>query len=116
MPTSVLQRVHPIMFAGITEMIGKSAIKTKGGSKPSAMDADGWKRILCLNNFGDTNLDLRKAIANLSRRPVQGKYQSLPSKHWLYADSFLLKKFKFTSNRGWRNSPQNQRKRHFVST
>lgn len=75
MLASVLQRAHPIMFAGITEMIGKSAIKTKGGSRPSTMDADGWRRILCLNNFGDTNVDLRKAIANLSRRPVQGKYQ-----------------------------------------
>lgn len=35
------------MFAGITEMIGKSAIKTKGGSRPSVMDADGWKKVLC---------------------------------------------------------------------
>ena len=28
------------------------------------MDLQQWKRILCSNNFGGTNLDLRKAIAN----------------------------------------------------
>ena len=36
-----------MMFTGIDEeMIRKAAIKTKGGSGPSAMDADGWRRIL----------------------------------------------------------------------
>ena len=52
--TNISQRVHPIKFAGIDEeMVRKAAIKTKGGSGPSAMDADGWRRILCSNNFGD---------------------------------------------------------------
>ena len=46
--TDISQRVHPIKFAGIDEeMIRKAAIKTKGGSGPSAMDSDGWRRILC---------------------------------------------------------------------
>ena len=32
------------MFAGIDEeMIRKATIKTKGGSGPSGMDADGWR-------------------------------------------------------------------------
>ena len=45
--TGVPQDVHPMMFTGIDEeMIRKAAIKTKGGSGPSAMDADGWRRIL----------------------------------------------------------------------
>ena len=58
-----------MMFTGIDEeMIRKAAIKTKGGSGPSAMDADGWRRILCSNSFGDTNVDLRKAIANLVKK------------------------------------------------
>ena len=40
--TDISQRVHPIIFAGIDkEMVRKAAIKTKGGSGPSAMDADG---------------------------------------------------------------------------
>ena len=39
--TGVPQDVHPIIFAGINEeIIRKAAIKTKGGSGPSAMDAD----------------------------------------------------------------------------
>ena len=67
--TDVSQRVHPIKFAGIDEeMARKAAIKTKGGSGPSAMDADGWRRILCSNNFGDTNVDLRKAVANFIKK------------------------------------------------
>ena len=65
----ISQRVHPIKFAGVDEeMVRKAAIKTKGGLGPSAMDADGWRRILCSNNFGDTNLDLRKAIANFIKK------------------------------------------------
>ena len=67
--TGVPQDVHTIMFAGIDEeMIKKAAIKTKGGSGPSAMDADRWRRILCSNNFGDTNVDLRKAIASFIKK------------------------------------------------
>ena len=39
--TGVPQDVHPTMFASIDdEMIRKAAIKTKGGSAPSTMDAD----------------------------------------------------------------------------
>ena len=53
----ISHRAHPIKFAGIDkEMVKKAAIKTKGCSEPSAMDADGWRRILCSNNFGDTNV------------------------------------------------------------
>ena len=48
-------------------MIRKAAIKTDRGSGPWAMDADGW-RILCSNNFGDINVDLRKAMANLIKK------------------------------------------------
>ena len=67
--TDISQRVHPIKFAGIDEeMVRKAAIKTKGGSGPSTMDADAWRRILCSCNFGDTNVDLRKAIANFIKK------------------------------------------------
>ena len=58
--TRIRKTVHPIMLAGIDqEMIRKAAIKTDGRFGPSAMDADGWRRILCSNNFNDTNVDLR---------------------------------------------------------
>ena len=66
------------MFAGVNKkMIRKAAIRTKGGSKPLAMGADGW-RILCLNKFGNTNIDLRKAIANFCRSSAR-KYQPMAS-------------------------------------
>lgn len=41
----------------------KAVIKTKGESGYLTMDAGGWRRILYSNNFGDTNLDLRKALS-----------------------------------------------------
>ena len=67
--TGVPIDVHPIMCPGIDdEMIRKTAIKTKGGSVPLAMDADGWRKKLCSNNFGNANVDLRKAIANFIKK------------------------------------------------
>ena len=88
--TSVPQDVHPIMFAGIDEeMIRKAAIKTKGGSGPSAMDANGWRRILCSNNFGDANVDLRKAIVNFIEKICTEKVSAVFIKHLLHADSSL---------------------------
>ena len=32
------------------------------------MGADGWRRILCSNKFGDANVDLRKAITNFIKK------------------------------------------------
>ena len=57
------------MLAGIDEeIIRKVAIKTKGGSEPLTMDADGWRRILCSNEFDDAKEDLRKTIANFVKK------------------------------------------------
>ena len=56
--------VHPIIFDVIDEeMIKKAALRTKGGSGPSGMDADGWRRILASNSFGTASSDLRKTFA-----------------------------------------------------
>ena len=41
----------------------KAAMKTKGGSGPSGLDADGWLRILASNSFGKCASNLRKALA-----------------------------------------------------
>ena len=57
------------MLAGIDEeIIRKVAIKTKGGSEPLTMDADGCRRILCSNKFDDAKEDLRKTIANFVKK------------------------------------------------
>ena len=79
--TGVPQDVHPIMFAGLDEeMIRKAAIKTNGGSGPSTMDTGGWRRILCSNNFSDTNVDLRKAIANFIKKICTEKVSAVSIK------------------------------------
>ena len=38
---------------------------TKGGSRLSILDADGWRRILTARAFGTRKLDLRKTFAQL---------------------------------------------------
>ena len=45
------------------DMIFKAARMTKGGSGPSGIDSDGWKRILTSKDYGDANRDLRRALA-----------------------------------------------------
>ena len=64
-----LQNIHPVKFQSIDEeVIRKAAIRTKGGSGPSGMDGDGWRRILTSNNFRTSSSDLRKAFAIVVRK------------------------------------------------
>ena len=42
----------------------KAAIRTKGGSGPSGLDADGWRKMLASKVFGGCTSDLRRAIAD----------------------------------------------------
>ena len=46
----------------------KVAVKTKGRSGPSGLDAVGWRRIIVSLCFGTATSDLRKAIAELVKR------------------------------------------------
>ena len=63
------ERIHPIVYDAIDEdLIFNVASLTKGGSGPSGMDAEGWRRILCSSMFGTTNGDLRKALAEMIKR------------------------------------------------
>ena len=50
------------------ELIKNAAIKTKGGLRPSGLDADGWRRIIVSSCFGTATADLRKAIAELVKK------------------------------------------------
>ena len=43
-------------------------MRTRGGSGPSGLDGDGWKRILTSNSFGSDSIDLCTAIAALGRK------------------------------------------------
>ena len=62
-----VEKIHPVWFESVNEgLIRRSAIKTKGISGPSGMDANGWQSILIVSNsFGTTNSDLCKAFANV---------------------------------------------------
>ena len=50
------------------ESARKAALKTKGGSGPSAMDAEGWRRILTSKQVGNSFSDLCKAIGRMTRK------------------------------------------------
>ena len=41
---------------------------TQGGSGPSGIDANGWRRIVVSSDYGDAGNDLRKAIASLIKK------------------------------------------------
>ena len=61
--------VDPVMFESITEStIAESALRTKGSSGPSGLDADGWRRILVSKNFGSPGQSLREALASLQEK------------------------------------------------
>ena len=46
----------------------KYAIKrTRGAAAPSEMNADGWRRILISDNFGNVGEQLRKSIAEMAK-------------------------------------------------
>ena len=48
-----IPEVHPVIFEMIDEeMVKQAAFKRKGGSGPSGMDEDGWRRIMASNYYG----------------------------------------------------------------
>ena len=61
MLSDIPERMHPVQFQVIdAEILRKAVMKTKGGSGPSGLDADGWKQILLSKNFGQSFSDLRQ--------------------------------------------------------
>ena len=64
-----IQKMHPILYDNIDEeLMKKTAIRTKGGSGPTGIDADGWRKIIVLSCFETATSDLRKAIAELVKK------------------------------------------------
>ena len=75
--TDTPETIHPIKFESIdVEKIQKAAVKTQGGSGPSGMDADGWKRILTLKQFGKSSIDLYRAFAEVIKEIYSIENQS----------------------------------------
>ena len=64
-----IQQVHQVVYDDIDEaLVMKAAMKTKGGSGPSGLDADGWRRILVSNSFGNCASNLWKAVAKFIKK------------------------------------------------
>ena len=71
------ESVHFVKFESIDgELVRKACMKTRGGSGPSGMDADGWRHILLSKNFGDAPNDLCKAIASVIKKLCTEKLRS----------------------------------------
>ena len=49
-------------------MVKEAALKTKDGSGPSGLDADGWTKILVSKSYGTINAALRRAFANVIKK------------------------------------------------
>ena len=63
------QYSHSVLYDPIdSEMVYNVAVHMKGGSGPSGLDADGWRRILTSRVYGLAGEDLRKAIASFARK------------------------------------------------
>ena len=65
----LIKEIDHIVFDAIDkEMVLRAASITKGGSGPSGLDADGWRRILTSNSFGTASSDLRKSVADFIKK------------------------------------------------
>lgn len=61
--------VNPIIYDVIDDsLVLRAALTTKGGSGPSGLDADGWRKPLTSKVYGDCGGDLRTAIANVIKK------------------------------------------------
>ena len=64
-----MQCTSQIVYDDIDEqLIKKAAIRTKGGTRPSGLDVDEWRRIIVLSCFGTATSYLHKAIAELVKK------------------------------------------------
>ena len=61
--------VHPIVYEDMDEsLILNAAMLTKGGSAPSSLKADSWRKILTSRSFGTASSELRKTFALFIKR------------------------------------------------
>ena len=64
-----ISTVNPIVYDVIDgSRVLKAAQKTKGGSGPSGLDADGWRKPLTSRVYGDDGRDLPTAIAIVTKK------------------------------------------------
>ena len=65
----IRQSIHKIKYECIdAEVIRNTALRTRGGSGPSGMDAECWRWILTYNSFGQSSTDICIALANVAKK------------------------------------------------
>ena len=65
----ISQSIHKIKYECIdAEVIPNTALRTRGGSGHSRMDADCWRRILTSNSFGQSFTSICMALANVAKK------------------------------------------------
>ena len=63
------EEVHDSLYQQIDgEMIRETALRTKGSGGPSGVDANGFKRIFACKSFKKSGVNLREAVATMTRR------------------------------------------------
>ena len=63
------QYIHRIKYGCIdVKVIGNTALRTRGGSGLSGMDAHGWRRIIASNSFRQSSTDICMALANVAKK------------------------------------------------
>ena len=78
-----VQNVHPVIYDSIdSEMVGDAIKKTRGSAGSSGLDADGWRRILMSGSFGISREDLRKTVADMTKRLRQDNTVKYNLKHF----------------------------------
>ena len=72
---------------------------TKGGSGPSGLDSDGWRRILTSRAFGTATLDLLRTFAQLIKKLCVEQLQSPSS-----IESFVACRLNPLKQKNWANT------------
>ena len=65
----LLQKIHVFEYESIDEtLVLKAETSTKGGSGPSGLDADGWRKMITSSVYGTATINLRCAIAEFIKK------------------------------------------------
>ena len=110
----------PVIFSVIDEStIAQAALRTRGASGPSGLDADGWRRILVSKNFGRTSTELRKSIAEMACvlctkeiEFVQHQPTSIEAYNYIACRLIPLDKNPGVRDRDWRGAKKNNWQKH----
>ena len=92
------ESIHQIKYENMNaDAVRKAALRNRGGSGPSGMDTDGWKRILTSKQFAESSTDLCTTIANMIKKLCIDKDLANTLEAFLSCRIIQLEK-----NLGWR--------------